>query len=346
MLDFSFYLWYNYYRNYEGIKNLDGFNLKDTFIMVVRTMQRWEELSEQELTNIINNSYTYKEALTKLNYSNYSANNKIIRQIAEKYNLSLSHFKTTTVKDLTGKVFGRLKVLKRDDEKPKGKGKPVYWICQCDCGNIKSILASSLNSGRTESCGCFQKERTSTTNRLNLIGERFGRLIVKEPVPNIKESSGQIRTAYLCQCDCGNEIIVKTLNLRSGDTKSCGCLYSKGEFKIEQILKENNFFFKREQTFDDLLSETGHNMRFDFVIYKDKDCKEINSIIEFQGRQHYEGWDTKSNAKPLDIILKRDKIKEEFCKKNNYKLIIIPYWDYQNITLNYIKERLKNGNDY
>ena len=43
--------------------------------------------------------------------------------------------------DLVGKRFGRLVVLKRDENK---KSKSVYWICQCDCGNIKSIDGASL----------------------------------------------------------------------------------------------------------------------------------------------------------------------------------------------------------
>ena len=39
------------------------------------------------------------------------------------------------VKDLTGMRFGRLVVLGIDD---KGTRK-TYWICQCDCGNVKSV---------------------------------------------------------------------------------------------------------------------------------------------------------------------------------------------------------------
>lgn len=31
--------------------------------------------------------------------------------------------------DLTDQIFGRLKVLKRDNSKPQGQGKSVYWLC-------------------------------------------------------------------------------------------------------------------------------------------------------------------------------------------------------------------------
>lgn len=55
--------------------------------------------------------------------------------------------------------------------------------------------------------------------KINLLGQKIGRLTVLEPVDNIKG-----RTAWKCQCDCGNIINVTTKSLRSGNTKSCGCL--------------------------------------------------------------------------------------------------------------------------
>lgn len=55
--------------------------------------------------------------------------------------------------------------------------------------------------------------------KLNLIGQKFGRLTVLESAPPI---SG--RTAWKCECICGKTSIVKTGDLRDGSTKSCGCL--------------------------------------------------------------------------------------------------------------------------
>lgn len=55
--------------------------------------------------------------------------------------------------------------------------------------------------------------------RLDLIGDRYGRLTV------IKEVEGKPNKRYfLCKCDCGNEVTVYMGNLRNGQTKSCGCL--------------------------------------------------------------------------------------------------------------------------
>lgn len=58
--------------------------------------------------------------------------------------------------DLTGKTFGRLKVLSRDRTKKPG----TYWICVCNCGIKKSINAGSLKNGSSRSCGCLSREKS------------------------------------------------------------------------------------------------------------------------------------------------------------------------------------------
>lgn len=56
--------------------------------------------------------------------------------------------------DLTGKRFGRLMVICRVDN----RGKDLFWLCKCDCGNEKEIDGNNLESGNTTSCGCYFKE--------------------------------------------------------------------------------------------------------------------------------------------------------------------------------------------
>lgn len=55
--------------------------------------------------------------------------------------------------------------------------------------------------------------------KLELTGQRFGKLIVLAPAENVGS-----RTAWLCRCDCGQETVVKTQRLRNGRTVSCGCV--------------------------------------------------------------------------------------------------------------------------
>ena len=54
--------------------------------------------------------------------------------------------------------------------------------------------------------------------RLDLTGQRFGRITVLRPAENIG-----VKTAWVCRCDCGRETVVKTYHLRDGHTRSCGC---------------------------------------------------------------------------------------------------------------------------
>lgn len=116
--------------------------------------------------------------------------------------------------DLTNQRFGRLTVIK---EGPRNNAGRTTWICKCDCGNEKTILTTQLTSGKTQSCGCLQKERTRQRNQSkDLTGERFGRLTVIERLPNSSQ--------WKCLCDCGNIIITNTNHLNQGHTRSCGCL--------------------------------------------------------------------------------------------------------------------------
>lgn len=58
--------------------------------------------------------------------------------------------------DLTNKRFGRLLVLEYVGD--------CKWRCLCDCGNEKFVCGSDLRLGKTQSCGCLQRERTSKAN--------------------------------------------------------------------------------------------------------------------------------------------------------------------------------------
>lgn len=63
---------------------------------------------------------------------------------------------------------------------------------------------------------------------INVKGIRYGRLVVEE----FYSIDGVSRMArWICICDCGNRIQTSGKNLRSGDTKSCGCLNTETRIK-------------------------------------------------------------------------------------------------------------------
>lgn len=148
------------------------------------------------------------------------------------------------VKDLTGQKFGRLTVLKRDLERTGGA---AYWICQCECGNIKSIRGTNLTTQNkpTRSCGClnkdFQKTRIDLTSQ---IGKQYGKLKVIER--DLDKPLGHKKGSFwICQCECGNVVSIQLSCLTSGKTKSCGCLK-------KELLQKNNTIDITNQKFGKL----------------------------------------------------------------------------------------------
>lgn len=71
-------------------------------------------------------------------------------------------FWEVVVLDLVGQKYGRLTVLKLDDENETNR---VKWICKCECGNVKSIQQTHLRSGATTSCGCYHKQKAKDSNK-------------------------------------------------------------------------------------------------------------------------------------------------------------------------------------
>ncbi len=116
--------------------------------------------------------------------------------------------------DIVGKRYGRLLVLSDAGISASGKKR---FLCRCDCGQEKSVLGVSLQRGATRSCGCLQREGIADFLK---IGQKYGQLTVTREAPRAK--NGEI--CYVCSCDCGRETIVCASRLRSGNTRSCGCL--------------------------------------------------------------------------------------------------------------------------
>lgn len=63
--------------------------------------------------------------------------------------------------DLSGRKFGKLHVIKRLDNSSSGK---LRWLCECECGNKKSIGGGELRNGDSKSCGCIRSEYITNRN--------------------------------------------------------------------------------------------------------------------------------------------------------------------------------------
>lgn len=141
--------------------------------------------------------------------------------------------------DLTGRKFGNITVLSKADDLRSSKH--AKWNCICDCGTLCIRGSRTLQNPSSSSCGCainkvaweIRRERYGSTgnNPLknkkirppraigDLKGKKFGRLTVIERVENDKTQS-----KWKCVCECGIVRFVLGTCLRTGHTKSCGCL--------------------------------------------------------------------------------------------------------------------------
>jgi hypothetical protein len=122
--------------------------------------------------------------------------------------------------DLTGQKFGKLTAIKRVPA-PEGEDR-VFWLCRCDCNGEnceKVVKAINLKMGYTRSCGCIF---LGGTRFIDLVGQRFGKLVVIERAAKVKGRE----VYWLCQCDCKGENskrVASGYQLRTGRVHSCGC---------------------------------------------------------------------------------------------------------------------------
>lgn len=101
------------------------------------------------------------------------------------------------------------------------------------------------------------------------------------------------------------------------------CSYSKGESKISTFLDYHKIEYISQHSFPDCKNIL--NLLFDFYLEK------YNLCIEYNGGQHYKPVKFFGGIESFKLQAKRDEIKRKYCEENNINLLIIPYWDYDNI---------------
>ena len=230
-------------------------------------------------------------------------------------NTSKAHFV-----NLTGKTFGRLTVKERCSDRISSSGRHIVrYLCECSCGNNVEVDAQELRKGTTVSCGCYYKEHNGVDLCVTHVGDRFGKLVVLEKMPSVRYGKSTM-SRWKCKCDCGSIIEVFGGSLQRGQI-SCGCVNSKAEEEIAAILSSKNIPFERQYSFEDLLSDKGFPVFFDFAL---KDSSGHICLIEYQGVQHYVPQVDHFGDHQRDVT---DVLKREYCKRNGLKLFEIAYTD-------------------
>ena len=221
--------------------------------------------------------------------------------------------------DLTGQVFGRWTVLYRTSDNK--------WRCRCECGTERDVVYSNLVRGLSTSCGCYASEQLVLRQLDDLTGRRFGKLVVLyQVVDDYRFPSGHKRILWHCKCDCGNEVDVYAGCLRSGNTQSCGCLNSRLERDVMEYFQQIDYVqdvdYEYQKSYSDLVGLGGGKLRYDFLVYRDK---QPYCFIECQGKQHYMPVEHFGGDEQFEIQQCHDELKFEYAERLGIPLIEIPY---------------------
>lgn len=128
--------------------------------------------------------------------------------------------KPDTRMDYTGRRFGDLEVIQRDDIISKSGVIQKRCVCKClRCGEYVNVSLNNLIQGDVVCCsGC------KTNGTINELGNTYGYLTVIDRGPDYIYENGKKEVQWVCRCKCGNITTVRGHALRTGHTRSCGCL--------------------------------------------------------------------------------------------------------------------------
>ena len=157
-----------------------------------------------------------------------------------------------------------------------------------------------------------EKKNTETLKELQKYAKDFG-YIVFEQIFDTKKSKLKMMCPKGHECNISYEKFM-------GNRRCPHCKHSKGEIEIVRVLKKYNIDFCTQKTFKGCYYK--NPLLFDFYLEK------YNLCIEYDGEQHFE---PRFGEEEFKRTIIRDKIKTEFCEKNNIILIRIPYWEFKNI---------------
>lgn len=112
------------------------------------------------------------------------------------------------------------------------------------------------------------------------------------------------------------------------------CKSSRGEKRVRKFLKKNDIKFDEQKRFDNArFSDTNSCMIFDFYL------SDYNTIIEYDGRHHFEPIEIWGGQRGFENVIKKDNEKNDYCLINDIELLRIPHTEFDNIE-KILKEKL------
>lgn len=246
-----------------------------------------------------------------------------------------SHFKTYTYG--CSYCTGRLKtnsdiipLIKNKDveliSEYTGNEKPIKCRCK-KCKNIWTTLPKVLitNGSGCPICGKKKAIKAETKTQEQFVFE------MKQKNPNIEILGNYVNTHTKIKCKCKIDNTIwygypaNLLNRSAGCPK---CNISNGESRLLNILSKLNINYISQYSIEEC--KNIYKLRFDaFDI-------DNNIAFEYNGEQHYYPVDFANKGiiwanNEFNKTKKRDNIKIKYCNDNKIPIIIIPYWEKENM---------------
>lgn len=189
-----------------------------------------------------------------------------------------------------------------------------------ECGTVYDVTPSDFSSGRRcPHCGSINRH----------LNKRKTSKEFEEQVSNISNSDYILLSKYttwdtpviMKHIFCGETFSITPNSFLQG-RRCSNCSKSYGEQLVKEVLDLFSVNYIQQKHFEGLVSRKGNLLSYDFFI------PELNVLIEYQGKQHYQpikyfgGEDAYSSQKY------NDKEKYNFAKENKYKLVAIKYTNY------------------
>ena len=183
------------------------------------------------------------------------------------------------------------------------------------CGNIfEQIPSNHIHKTSKQGCPfCYGNVKTTTEEFIQKSKQIWGENVYDYSEVNYVNNRIKVKL----KCIKHNNIFFQSPKKHYIGQ---GCKFceqkSKGEDIIDKLLTENNILFIREYRFKDCKYK--NVLPFDFYLPK------YNTVIEFQGIQHFEQ-NKRNKHETLEERKVKDQIKRDYCKTNKIKEIEIRY---------------------
>lgn len=192
---------------------------------------------------------------------------------------------------------------------------PIKVLCN-KCNYVWEPSPNSLLCGK----GCPKCSGTARKTHEQFLSE------MAEKHPDIKVLSKYINNRQPIEClclNCGDRFSSNAHKMLCGGNGCPNCTTSRGENRIKNWLKKKEIKYYQQHTFNDC--KDAHVLPFDFYL------PNHNTIIEYDGIQHFESKEFFGGVESFQKLKKHDGIKNSYCDANKIRLIRIPYTEYENI---------------